>query len=163
MAINLELLRQFIEYLGIEKNASPYTIQFYEADVEDFFQFLKREAVSSLRDVDHRVIRVFLTELYEKRLSRTTVSRTLSCLRSFYTFLERNKHVENNPFIHIPLPKQKTKLPSFFYKEEIAKLFTVSDTTTPLGQRDQALLEVLYATGMRVSECKQLTQDQIDF
>jgi len=160
---NTEYLRQFIEYLEIEKNASQYTIQFYKADIETFFQFLRREEATSLRDVDYRVIRIFLTELYEKQLSRTTVSRTISCLRSFYTFLERSKVVHNNPFMHISLPKQKTKLPSFFYEEEIAQLFNVCDTTTPLGQRDQAILELMYATGMRVSECEQLTLEQIDF
>lgn len=156
-------LQQFLEYLEIEKNASPYTIRFYRSDLEQFYQFLKREAIDTLRDVDQRSIRIFLTELYDKNLTRTSVSRTLSCLRSFYTFLERLDVVEHNPFMHISLPKQRTKLPSFFYEKELQELFRVSDVSTPLGQRNQALLELLYATGMRVSECEQLTLEQIDF
>lgn len=156
-------LEKFIEYLEVEKNASPYTIEFYEQDIVTFFQFLEREHILSLNDIDQQTIRVFLTELYNQKLSRKTVSRILSCLRSFYKFLEKDALVSNNPFIHVPLPKQEKYIPDFFYQEELAQLFKVSDISTPLGQRDQAMLELLYATGIRVSECQNLRLHQIDF
>lgn len=156
-------LRQFIEYLEIEKNASPHTVTFYKRDILAFFNFLHREGLSQLDEVDHRVIRIFLTELYDKQLSRKSVSRTISSLRSFYHFLEKNGFVTSNPFMHVPIPKQKKYLPTFFYEKELHELFQASDVSTPLGQRDQALLELFYATGIRVSECQQLTLNDIDF
>lgn len=155
-------LEKFIEYLEVEKNASRYTIEFYERDIVTFLEFLEREHVSNLKDVDQQTIRVFLTELYKRKLSRKSVSRILSCLRSFYKFLEKDALVSNNPFIHIPLPKQEKYIPDFFYHEELAKLFQACDISTPLGQRDQAILELFYATGIRVSECQNLRLHQID-
>lgn len=156
-------LKRFIEYLQVEKNASDYTITFYQSDLQLFFQFLVKEEVKDITDVDPMVVRLFLTELYKRKLSRKSVSRTLSCLRTFYKFLEKDHVIERNPFIHIPLPKQDKRIPSFFYLKELSELFEVSDLTTPLGQRNQALLEVFYATGIRVSECQGLKLDNIDF
>ncbi|HLR71980.1 MAG TPA: tyrosine-type recombinase/integrase, partial [Pseudogracilibacillus sp.] len=157
------MLQQFMEYLETEKNASEYTITFYRKDINVFFSFLEVEGIDTLKDVDHQTVRVLLTELYKKRLSRRSVSRTLSCLRSFYTFLEKNEKISQNPFIHISLPKQTKRIPNFFYTEELSELFEASDVTTALGQRDQAILETIYATGMRVSECKELKLHNIDF
>src|SRR5699024_6865521 len=85
-----------------------------------------------------------------------------SSLRSFYKFLERENKVDANPFMQISLPKREQVLPGFLYKEELEKLFQISDVTKPLGQRNQAILETLYATGMRVSECQSLTLYEID-
>ena len=156
-------IQQFLAYLHVERNASNYTIQFYRADLTLFETFLSKEHIKDVHDVTPLTVRVFLTELYNRQLSRTSVSRTLSCLRSFYTFLEKDYGLIQNPFAHIPLPKQDERIPSFFYEEELSELFTVSDSSTALGQRNQALLEILYATGIRVSECQQLHLHQIDF
>ncbi|HEY4600136.1 MAG TPA: tyrosine recombinase XerC [Cerasibacillus sp.] len=153
----------FIEYLQIEKNASPFTLKFYTDDLKTFFSFLEEEHIQDLNNLNERDIRIFLTDLYKNQLSRRTVSRILSCLRSFYRFLEREGFVSQNPFIHISLPKPEKKLPSFLYQEELEKLFHVNDLTTPLGQRNQALLELLYATGIRVGECVKLHLNDIDF
>src|SRR5690625_2482926 len=155
-------LRKFIGYLEIEKNASEYTITFYKQDILLFHRFLTREGIKTLTEVDQQLVRVFLTELYDQQLNRNSVARTLSCLRTYFKFLEREQKIEANPFIHIPLPKQDKRIPSFFYMEELSELFEVSDTTTPLGQRDQAILEIIYATGMRVSECQGLKLHNID-
>lgn len=161
---NFDQLRMnFLDYLKIEKNASPYTMKFYNTDIQAFLLFLKTENVNELKDVDNLVVRVFLTQLYDRNLSRRSVSRILSCLRSFYSFLEREGLVRLNPFLHVNLPKQATLIPSFFYEEELAELFKVNDLTSPLGQRNQAILEVLYGTGIRVSECVNLKIDSIDF
>lgn len=156
-------VQQFIEYLEIEKNASPYTIKFYKRDIDDFSVFLKKENITSFAAVDATVVRVYLTELYKRELKRRTVARILSCLRALYIFLEREHWIEYNPFIHIPLPKQDQRIPAFFYEKELQELFSVSDTNTIKGQRNQALLELLYATGIRAGECQQLTLNQIDF
>lgn len=155
--------QSFKEYLQIEKNASPYTVKYYLNDLELFFDFLASEAVNDLREVDERVVRVFLNALYNRKLSRRSVSRKISALRTFYKFLEREEIVIGNPFTLIRLPKTESPIPGFLYAEELEKLFEVNDLTDPLGQRDQAILELLYATGMRVSECQQLVLDNIDF
>ncbi|MFD1067583.1 tyrosine recombinase XerC [Oceanobacillus locisalsi] len=154
---------KFIAYLQIEKNASPYTVQYYRTDLETFGAFMQREEVNDLKDVSYREVRVFLTELYQDGLSRRSVSRKISSLRSFYRFLERDNHVTANPFSQLSLPKSEKPVPGFLYEEELEKLFCVSDVQTDLGQRDQALLEVLYGTGIRVSECQQLQIQDIDF
>ncbi|WP_099158087.1 tyrosine recombinase XerC [Virgibacillus ndiopensis] len=153
----------FIEYLQIEKNASPYTVKYYLNDLETFFTFLKQEGIVNLQEVDTKVVRLFLTTLYDKKLSRRSVSRKISSLRSFYKFLEREENVQINPFLHLTLPKAKKPIPGFLYMKELEKLFETSDITDPIGQRNQAILETLYATGMRVSECQGLTLDSIDF
>ena len=158
-----ENLTAFMEHLEIERNYSPYTIKFYHHDIMMFIDFLKKELVTSLEDVDYRVVRVFLTELYDRKLKRTSVSRTLSCLRSFYSFLEMQKKIDYNPFLHIPLPKQDKYIPEFFYEDELKQLFEVNDLQTPLGQRNQALLELFYAAGLRVSEAADLKLSDIDF
>ncbi|WP_147209678.1 tyrosine recombinase XerC [Oceanobacillus sojae] len=154
---------QFIEYLQIEKNASPYTVQYYRSDLETFEAFMQREGINDLREVSYREVRIFLTELYDAALSRRSVSRKISSLRSFYRFLERENLVLENPFKQLTLPKAEKPVPGFLYEEELENLFCVSDLTSDLGQRDQALLEVLYGTGIRVSECQQLQLKDIDF
>src|SRR5699024_7942500 len=97
-----------------------------------------------------------------KDLSRRSVARVLSCLRSFYSYLEREGLVKLNPFMHVNLPKQATLIPDFFYEAELAELFKLSNVETPLVQRDQALLEVLYGTGIRLSECVGFKVSSID-
>lgn len=158
-----EKRRDFIEYLQIEKNASPYTIQFYQEDLNEFFTFLQAESIFFLKDVDQQVVRLYLTALYDRQLSRKSVSRKISSLRSFYKFIERENESYVNPFTHVHLPKTSKPVPGFLYFEELEKLFDVNDMTTPLGQRNQAILEVLYGTGIRVSECQGLKLGDIDF
>src|SRR5699024_7854262 len=153
----------FINYLKIEKDASPYTIKCYEIDVNNFLLFLQSESIKEFKDVNHVVVRVFLTQLYDNDLSSRSVARVLSCLRSFYSYLEREGLVKLNPYLHVNLPKLATARPYFFYEAELDEIFKVSDVETPLGQRDQALLEVLYGTGIRVSECVGLKLSTVDF
>ncbi|WP_163971308.1 tyrosine recombinase XerC [Oceanobacillus halotolerans] len=158
-----QLSKAFVEYLQIEKNASPYTIKYYRDDLNTFFSFLNQENIERLQNVDYRVVRLFLTTLYEKKLNRRSVSRKISSIRSFYTFIEREGFVKTNPFIQVTLPRTTKPIPSFLYQQELEKLFDANDLTDPIGQRNQAILELLYATGMRVSECESLTLSNIDF
>ncbi len=156
-------LQLFKEYLQIEKNYSEYTIVHYEQSIEHFFLFMKRETISNLTDVTYSDVRLYLTELYKKQYARRTVAKKISTLRSFFNFLLREKHISQNPFILVSLPKREQRLPHFLYEEELEKLFKVSDVSTSLGKRDQAILELLYATGIRVSECCKLTLQDLDF
>ena len=155
--------RAFSEYLQIEKNASVYTVAFYQKDLDSFFCFLNKEGVASLTEVDYQIVRLFLAGLYEQQLSRRSVSRKISSLRSFYKYLEREGQSKNNPFQQVSLPKAAHPIPGFLYEEELEQLFQVSDLASPLGQRDQAILELMYASGIRVSECSGLTLADVDF
>jgi integrase/recombinase XerC len=100
--------------------------------------------------------------LHEKKYARNTVARKISSMRSFYRFLNREKIVEHNPFAMASLPKKAKMLPQFLYEKELEKLFNVSDLSTPIGQRNQAILELLYGTGIRVSECCKLQLKDLD-
>lgn len=152
----------FLEYLQIEKNASPLTIQAYEKDVSNFIQFLINEDVPAINEVDYFMIRAYLTELYNKGLSKRSVNRQVSSLRSFFKFMMREGIAANNPFAQLQLSKTDQPIPDMMYQEELKLLFDSIDTTTPLGKRNKALLEVLYGTGIRVSECVQLQLKNVD-
>lgn len=157
------MLQMFIEYLQIEKNCSPLTIENYKRDLEEFFLFLEQEDIKDVTSVEYFVARLFLTKLYERNLSKRTVARKISCLRSFYKFLVREEVARENPFSLVTLPKKEQKLPRFFYEEELRILFSSLDKEKPMGLRDAALLEVLYATGIRISECCVIQLQDVDF
>ena len=91
------------------------------------------------------------------------MARKISCLRSFYKFLLREKLVDSNPFTLVSIPKTEKRLPQFFYESELQLLFQSCETETPLGQRNKAFSELLYATGIRVSECCQIRISEVDF
>jgi len=156
-------VQAFITYLQIEKNYSPYTIEFYTQDINQFFHFMKDQVIDKLEDVSPSDVRIYLTELFSEQLARKTIARKISSLRSFYRFLLREKVVENNPFSAVSIPKLEKRLPDFFYEEELQQLFLSCDTNTPLGLRNKALLELLYATGIRVGECTKIQLSDIDF
>ncbi len=163
MTIVKNYLNLFIEYLQIEKNYSKYTIVNYSKDIEDFFSFMREQAILQLDEITYNDIRLYLTQLHTRKYSRKTISRKISTLRSFYRFLIREEILADNPFKLVSLPKKEQKIPQFLYEEEMKLLFSVSDCQTPLGQRNQALIEVLYGTGIRVSECCEIKISDIDF
>ncbi|MDF2039702.1 tyrosine recombinase XerC [Bacillus sp. CMF12] len=155
-------LKLFIEYLQIEKNYSQYTIEHYQHDISEFFMFMSEQAIADLTKVEYQDVRIYLTDLYDKKMSRKSVARKISSLRSFFKFLLREEKVAENPFALVSIPKAQKKLPEFFYEEEMKQLFDACETSTPLGQRNKALLELLYATGIRVSECSQIRLKDLD-
>lgn len=144
-------LEDYLKYLKYQKHYSDKTIDSYEIDIVEFLYFLKEEAIDYLT-VNYDDIRFFLMRLNEKDNKSTTVARKMSSLRSFYRFLINNDRVKNNPFTLIRTPKKEKKLPRFFYYNELEELFKVPDLATALGQRDRLILEVFYASGVRVSE-----------
>jgi integrase/recombinase XerC len=156
-------LSLFVEYLQIEKNYSQYTIVNYVADIEDFFIFMKEQSIVDLQLITYSDTRLYLTLLHQKNFARKTISRKISAMRSFYRFLIREKLVKENPFASVSLPKKEQRLPKYFFEEELEKLFTLSNTAEPIGQRNQALIEVLYGTGIRVSELCQIKLSDLDF
>ncbi|MFY4773876.1 tyrosine recombinase XerC [Metabacillus sp. RGM 3146] len=155
-------LNLFVDYLQIEKNYSQYTIVNYVADIEDLAAFLMEEGIQGFENVTYQDTRLYLTKLHKKHFARKTISRKISSIRSFYKFLNREKLLNENPFALVSLPKKEYRIPKFLFPEDISTLFEQANVETPLGQRNQALLEMLYATGMRVSECCGLKLSDVD-
>ncbi len=147
----MKYLEEYLKYLKYEKNYSQETIDSYEEDLVEFYDFLKREDLDLLT-VKYEDVRFFLMDLDKKKNKATTVSRKLSSLRGFYKFLINREYTSNNPFVLIKSPKKEKKLPRFFYYNELEEMFDSIDLSTPLGQRNRLILEVLYASGVRVSE-----------
>lgn len=153
---------EFHGYLEIEKNASPHTIKNYLKDIDNFLVYIHAKGINSFKDVNYIDVRGYLAILNEKNYSRRTISRKLSSLRTFYRFLIRENYLEINPFQLVSTPKLEKKLPSFLYPDEINELLSVPNTLKPLGKRNKAILEVLYASGMRVSELVSLDINSLD-
>jgi len=152
----------FDRYLKVEKNASPYTRKQYVADISEFVAFMKQHQISAFAAVSYLHGRTFLGHLARRGLSRWSIARKLSCLRSFYRFLMREGRLTENPFQGVSTPKLEKKLPVFMYPQEMEQLLALPDTATPLGQRDRMMFELLYASGMRVSELVTLTTDALN-
>lgn len=155
-------VEQFLRYLQVEKNASPHTIKQYSADILEFAAFMEQHQINQLDAVSYLHGRSFLAYLAKKGLARRSIARKLSSLRSFYRYHMREKHVEQNPFQLVSTPKVEKKLPSFMYPHEIQTLLEIPDPTTPLGQRDRVIFELLYASGIRVTELVTLNLRSLD-
>lgn len=147
----MRYLEEYLKYLKYERAYSEETINSYEEDLIEFFDFLNKENIELL-NVKYDDVRFFLMELDEKKNKATTVSRKLSSLRGFYKFLINREYTSNNPFTLIKTPRKEKKLPRFFYYNELEEMFDSIDISNPLGQRNRLILEVLYASGVRVSE-----------
>lgn len=147
----MKYLEEYLTYLKVQKNYSDKTINSYKIDIEEFFSYLKTVNLD-ICDIKYNDIHMFLKCLNDKQNTNTTISRKISALRGFYKYLLKEEIVTQNPFSLVTMPKKEKKLPKFFYYNELEMLFDVPDLKTPLGQRDRLILEMLYATGVRVSE-----------
>lgn len=156
-----EVFDRYINYLEAERNVSPYTVRNYTADLMGFFDFLRAKDISSLREVDRLAVRDYLAYLMKKGFVKTSIARKLSAIRSFYRYLLQEGLVDTSPVATTSSPKLDKRLPSFLTLEEVRRLLEAPDLSTPQGQRDHALLELLYAAGLRVSELVGLNLEQI--
>ena len=145
-------LDRYLEYLEYERHYSSYTVDNYKKDIEEFLEYLERESINYLK-LEYSDIRLYLAYLKEEKHEKSTsISRKLSALRSYYKYLCNNNRVNTNLFNLISSPKKEQKLPRYFEYNELEELFNVPDLKTTLGQRDRLILELLYATGIRVGE-----------
>ena len=156
-------LDSYLDYLKYQKNYSSYTVLNYKDDILEYFDFLKREGLSFL-EVQYSDIRFYLMYLKdEKKDNNSTINRKLSSLRGFYKYLCNEGFIKSNIFSLVNGPKKSKKLPRYFEYNELEELFLVPDKRTPLGQRDLLILEMLYATGVRVGELVHIKVSDIDF
>lgn len=159
-----KLIEQFMFYLRIEKNASQHTIKNYQRDINHFVDFVSSQGVSEVMfvHVTPLLIRSYLAHLKSQQYAKATIMRRIAALRSFFRFLCRECILSENPFDAVRTPKLEKKLPVFLDANEISELVTLPDDSL-LGLRDKAVLEMLYATGVRVSELTGITLPDIDF
>jgi integrase/recombinase XerC len=173
------LVRQFLDYLKLEKHFSDYTVKSYGADLIQFAQFIAGEighantapigATLTPEQIDERqlkceplTIREFLAYLYAQNYTKSTTARKLATLRSFFKFLIRRGQLSVNPLSTIRTPKQEKRLPKCLDLEQVQKLLDAPDDNDLLGARDKAMLEVLYSSGIRVSELVELDMGDLD-
>lgn len=160
--IYVQDLENYKDYLKYQKNYSDYTILNYENDILEYLGFIQRENLD-FKTVEYSDLRFFLMYLKdEKKDDNTSINRKLSSLRGFYKFLANEGIVKSNVFSLVNGPKKSKKLPHYFEYNELEELFKVPDILTPIGQRDALLLEMLYATGVRVGELVHIKVKDID-
>ncbi|HEY7041526.1 MAG TPA: tyrosine recombinase XerC [Methylomirabilota bacterium] len=152
----------FLEYLGVERGASPHTLRSYSTDLTEFTRFLEAEKIEGLAAADTRAVRAFLARLHQRRLSKSTVARKLAAIRSCFRFLARRGALEVNPARSVRSPRLGRRLPSVLPKDEATQLLDAAPEPTAAGARDRALLELLYASGLRVAEGCGLDVDDLD-
>ncbi len=153
-------IKKFIEFLKNSKNSSPHTIKNYELDLLKFNEFVKKTPDK----VEVFDIRAYIVYLSKKGLSKTTISRKLSAIRSFFKYLQRKGIVKVNPAQAIPMPKPEKKVPKFLTIDEIKKLLEVKSKRKDFTSlRNEAILELFYATGMRISELINIKIEDINF
>jgi integrase/recombinase XerC len=161
-------IQEFKNYLLVEKNASPHTLDGYLNDIAQFQDFLIQSghAVESgtlqIEKIDRLAVRSFMGYLYEKKLSGTSMRRKLSTLSSFFRFLCREGTLENNVAKTVPAPRVQNKLPSYFSVDEMFRLLQLPEGEGFLPVRDRAMLELFYSCGLRISELVGLTLEDIN-
>ncbi len=162
-----ERLREFLEYLRLNRNASDHTVAAYDSDVSQFLAFAadslqKRRPDLAPDDLQLATIRAFMAELYAQGQSRSSVARKLSALRAFVRFLKREGWIESDPAALAVSPKRESRIPAHLSMDEMSRLLEMPDTTEPLGRRDRAILELFYASGLRLSELVALDLEDVN-
>ncbi|WP_432359141.1 site-specific tyrosine recombinase XerD [Sporosarcina sp. UB5] len=154
-------LEDYIHFLKVERQLSQNTVTSYKRDLSDYLDQLEKAGVGSIDDIDRSAILQYLHSLKELGKSSRTVARHISSIRSFHQFLLREKVTTQDPTVHLEMPKLEQKLPSVLSVTEVDKLISMPESSKPQGKRDIAMLELLYGTGMRVSELIGLNVDDI--
>lgn len=173
-----QLLESYLRYLQLERSLSPNTFRSYRLDLagnehqganHGFFPFVAEKKLTSLDDVDKNLLREYIARLRDEGIAPRSIARKLSAIRSLYRYLLREKKVANTPFGYDGRSRRKAfqlklekRLPDFLTASELERLLKAPDANTFAGKRDQAIIELLYATGMRVSELVSLNMENLD-
>ena len=160
-------LESFVAYLRLNRNASPHTVSAYESDLRQLLAFCgahleKAPARLEPRDLNLALVRAYLAELHREGQSRSSVARKLSSLRSFVRFLRREGWIEDDPVVLAMAPRRDRKIPAHLSVDEMNRLLEMPDGSTDLGRRDRAILELFYASGLRLSELVGLDTEDVN-
>lgn len=165
------IIDHYVNYLRAGRNASPHTVRTYlnalvgnkiRGKEKGFFQFLFSRKINSLEAVDKQILRDYMYSLMQQGVARTSIANKISAIRSFYRYLQREEVIKENPLEKITSPKLDRRLPIVLSPDEVVRLLEAPSSMTPVGQRDRAILELLYASGLRVSEIVSLNLTQVD-
>jgi integrase/recombinase XerD len=158
----IDAVHDFMHYLLVERGLSQNTIESYKRDLMQYAHYLNKvESLTDCNEIRRNHIMEYLYFLKDKGRASTTIARNIASIRSFHQFLLREKVAEQDPSIHIETPKTERRLPKILSTNEVEALLTIPDTGNPFGLRDQAMLELLYATGIRVSELVSLNLSDV--
>lgn len=153
----LDEVKDYLHYLTVERGLAANTLQSYERDLKKYTTYLQNELNhSNYNTITRNDIMSFLYHLKDTGKATTTIARTIASIRSFHQFLIREKVAEQDPSVHIETPKTERRLPKILSSAEVDNLMEAPEGNTPFGLRDRAMIELLYATGIRVSEMIQL-------
>lgn len=162
-----EELAEFLDHLRLNENASLNTVRAYESDISQYLQFLAGHAVRrrselTTTDFTHHSIREFLGDLHKRGNSRASAARKLAAIRTFGKYLRREGVLEGDPAALVGTPRREHRLPAHLGEAEMVRLLEMPDATNPLGRRDRAILELFYASGLRLSELVGLDVDDVN-
>lgn len=161
-----ENLTQFLQHLKYERNVSPHTLRNYKSDIEQFRDFLLRiegRLDVEVTEIDYLTIREWLASLDISKKKKSSIARKLSSIRTFFNFLKKESILTFNPAKLVIIPKVERKLPKVLSMEDVVRLIEMPDLSTDLGIRDRAIIEFLYATGIRVGELVGINLTDFDF
>jgi integrase/recombinase XerC len=160
----MQYISSFCDYLLHQKRSSPHTVVAYKKDLEQFSQFLSGQfAQSNITEVNSQIIRSWIVSLLEDEISTTTINRKISTLKTFFKYLQKNEIIDNNPLLKIITPKTKKSLPVFVNEKEIYNLFENITFRNNLEEiQNKLILELLYSTGIRLSELIEIKINSID-
>jgi integrase/recombinase XerC len=155
-------IERFLAHLDVERNFSEQSLRAYAADLKQFQEYLEERRITDLCDVDHLKLRGFLTWLDTKDYERRSVARKLASVRSLFRYLHKRGEIDDNPAKALRTPKLARNLPNFLDEAQVNALLNAPDESSWSGLRDRAILELLYATGLRVSELAKLEINDIN-
>jgi integrase/recombinase XerC len=165
-----QLIEQFLEHLRYERNVSAHTLRNYASDLEQFLDYIApadpksgKRKTPEIKTIDHLTIREWLAQLHSAQKKKASIARKLAALRTFFQFLVREGLLESNPAKLVSTPRLEKNLPKHLSIEEVIRFIETPDPETDLGKRDRAMLELMYATGIRVAELTTLDLGDIDF
>lgn len=153
---------RFIEYLKYQRNYSNFTCNNYNKDLNEYNSFILSNKIN-YKNMDYNEAKEYVIYLNKKNDAKSTISRKLSSLRTFYKYLVLNNKVESNPFLLVSSPKKEKRIPKFINYNNMEEILNVPNIKTKEGQRERVILEVLYASGVRVSELVNIKLKDIDF
>ncbi len=154
-------LRSFLNYLLVDKGLSNNTVKAYEADISSFFQWLDNEDLKYKNLQEHHMNQ-YISFLFQRKMRSSSVNRKISSIKSFYIFLVKRNFLKNSPLNDLVTPKQEKYLPESMSEAEVDKLLNSPDVANKIENRDKAMIEMLYATGMRISELVNLKMTDVD-
>jgi integrase/recombinase XerC len=160
-------LKAFLEHLRLNENASPHTVRAYESDLSQYLAFLathvnRRVSELTPEHLDHLGARGFMADLNKRGNAKASAARKLSAIRAFGRYLRREGVIDSDPAALVGTPRRETRIPNHLAVDEMSKLLDAPDTSGPLGRRDQAILELFYASGLRLSELVGLDLDDVN-